>query len=145
MSTFITYNDYQASKSSRILDLLTEDNDALLDSAELTAIGIVYDRLSDKYNLNAEFAKTASARNTSLMRWVIAISIYLIYARVPDDNVPERVIKDYDDTLKELEQLQQGKLGCTLQRITDTETGEVKTRFRMGNDTPRSHDPYALV
>lgn len=145
MSTFITYNDYQASKSSRILDLLTSENDSVLDSAELTAIGMVTDRLSQLYNLNAEFAKTGTDRNSSLMRWVIALSLYLVYSRVPDDDVPARVIKDYDDTVRELEQIQQGKLSCSLQRLTVELTGEIKTRFRMGNSDPRSHDPYALV
>jgi hypothetical protein len=145
MSTFISYNDYQTAKSSRILDLITEDNDTLLDTAELTAIGKITDRLAEKFNLAAEFAKTGSDRNTSLMSWVLALSLYYIYARVPDNDVPERVIKDYDDTLKELEQIQQGKLSCSLQRITDTTTGEIKTRFRMGNSEPRTHDPYALA
>lgn len=143
MSTFINYNDYQGARSSRILDMLTGDNDTILLTAETTAIGIVTDRLAERYNLTAELAKSGSDRNSSLIRWILALSIYSVYSRVPDQEVPERVIKDYDDTLKELEQLQQGKLSCALQRIIDTE-GEVKTRFRMGSDSPRTHDPYSL-
>ncbi len=141
MSTFINYSDYQGTKTTRILDLLIGDDDTILETVETTAIGIITDRLAERFDLPAELAKTGSDRNPSLMRWVIALCTYTVYARVPDDDVPERVIKDYDDTLKELDKIQQGR-SCSLQRILDTE-GEVKTRFRMGNDTPRTHDPYS--
>ena len=75
------------------------------------------------------------------MRWTIAIVIYTIYARIPDDEVPERVIKDYDDAIRELELIQQGRLSCTLTLNTDSE-GETVSRIRMGSNDPRTHDPY---
>lgn len=144
MSTFITYNDYETRLSPRILDLLTAGDNALLDKAETEAVGIINDRLSTIYNTPAELAKTDPDRNPSLVRWAISIAIYVLYARIPDEQVPERVIKDYDDTIRELEMLQQGKLNCTLSRLTDSEGTVISSRFRMGNNTPRSHDPFQM-
>jgi phage gp36-like protein len=141
MSTFLNYDDYKTRVTPRILDLLTGDADQLIDVAESEAAATITDRLGERFDLTAEFAKTGSARNRSLMRWAITIAIYIIYARVPDEQIPERVIKDYDDTIRELELLQQGKLGCSLKRLTDT-GGDIISRFRMGNNTPRTHDPY---
>lgn len=141
MSTFITIDDYKGKRSARILDLITGEDDSILNTAETTAIGIITDRLAERYDLAAELAKTDTSRNVSLVRWILALSIYDIYSRIPDEQVPERVIKDYDDTMSELEKIQIGKLGCSLTRETDTE-GETITRFRMGNNTPRTHDPY---
>jgi phage gp36-like protein len=143
MSTFIIYNDYQTRLSTRILDLLTNDTDYLLDNAENEAKAMITDRLGDRYDLTAEFGKSGSERNNSLIRFAITIAIYVIYSRIPDEQVPERVVKDYDDTVREMELLQKGKLGCSLTRLTDSE-GETISRFRMGNNTPRTHDPYQL-
>ena len=141
MSTFLNYDDYKTRVTPRILDLLTGDTDQLIDVAEGEAAQTITDRLGERFDLTVEFAKTGSARNRSLMRWAITIAIYIIYARVPDEQIPERVIKDYNDTIRELELLQQGKLGCSLKRLTDT-GGDIISRFRMGNNTPRTHDPY---
>ena len=141
MSTFLNYDDYKTRVTPRILDLLTGDADQLIDVAESEAAQTITDRLGERFDLTAEFAKTGSSRNRSLMRWAITIAIYIIYARVPDEQIPERVIKDYDDTIRELELLQQGKLGCSLKRLTDS-GGEIISRFRMGNNNPRTHDPY---
>ncbi|OGX23341.1 MAG: hypothetical protein A3K54_00040 [Omnitrophica WOR_2 bacterium RBG_13_44_8] len=141
MSTFISYTDYETRLSNRILTLLTEDNDYLLNNAESEAIGIITNRLQDKYSIGAEFAKTGSARNSSLIRWALSIAIYTLYSRIPDEEVPERIIKDYDDTISELEKISQGKLSCTLTLNTDDE-GETISRIRMGSNDPRTHDPF---
>jgi phage gp36-like protein len=144
MSTFITYDDYLTRVSERIISLITGDSNTPLANACDEATGVINDRLSAKYNVSAEFAKTSSSRNPALVRWALSIAVYCLYARIPDEETPERVVKDYDDAMKELAQLQQGKIETTLQRLTDTE-GEVISRFRMSNNTPRTHNPFELT
>jgi phage gp36-like protein len=141
MSSFISYTDYETRLTPRILKFLTDDNDYLLNNAETEAVGIITDRLADKYSIAAEFAKTGSARNSSLIRWVLAIAIYTLYSRIPDEELPERIIKDYDDAIRELEMIAQGKLRCTLTLLTDSE-GETVSRIRMGSNDPRTHNPF---
>lgn len=141
MSTFITRTDYDTTMTSRILTQIIGEDDTIINETEETARSIITDRLGGKYDLPAEFAKTDTSRNRSLVRWMMAISVYLFYHRVPDEQVPERVIKDYDDTMKELGLIQQGKLGCALSRLED-EDGEVISRIRMGFSEQRSHNPF---
>lgn len=142
MSAFISYDDFLTGTKQRILDLIIDGSDDLLDTVAVDARSYITDRLADRFDLTAEFAKTGTDRNRSLVSWMRALCLYAIYARVPDEQVPERVLKDYDDTRRDLEKIQKGDLGCSLGRLTDT-SGNNITRFRMGNNTPRSHDPYA--
>lgn len=144
MSTFINYDDYRTRRTPRILDMLTGDSDSVLDITETEALSTITDRLGDKFDLAGELSKTGSDRNRSLMRWTLSLSIYILYSGVPDEQIPERVIKDYDDTIRELELIQQGRLSCSLKRLTNDD-GSVKTRFRMGNNSPRTHDPFSYI
>lgn len=140
--TFITRADLETRVTSRILDLLATSADTIIEEAELQAISTITDRLSEKYQVAAELAKTVTDRNRTLLRWIEAMILYAIYARIPDDDVPARVIKDYDDTMAELEEIQKGRLSCSLTRVLDDTTGEIVTRIRMGSDPVRTHNPF---
>ena len=70
------------------------------------------------------------------------LAIYDIYDRVPDEDVPERVIKNYDDTWVQLMNASAGKLSLDLPKATDPETGKKKTKFRGGSMPPRTHGRY---
>ena len=141
MTTFITTEDLRTRLSERIISLLIGDDYSIIDNAVEEAIGVISDRLSQKYSLATEFGNTGDGRNKSLLRWTLAITLYTLYARIPDEEVPERIIKDYDDTLRELELLQKGTIGCALTLKTDTD-GETISRIRMGSNEPRSHNPF---
>ena len=76
------------------------------------------------------------------MGWVLSISLYLVYGGVPDEEIPARVIKDYDDALEELGKINEGKLSCNLVRVTkDDSEGGIVTRIRIGSNKARSHNP----
>lgn len=143
MSTFLSSADYLAGTKQRILDLILDGSLTALPLAENDARAYITDLLADRYDLTAEFAKTETDRNNSLIMWMRSITLYKLYARIPDEEVPERVIKDYDDTRRDLELIAKGNLGCSLKRIVDSD-GEKISRFRMSNNTPRTHDPYSL-
>ncbi|MGQ1889140.1 phage protein Gp36 family protein [Thermophagus sp. OGC60D27] len=140
---FIQKEDYSTRVDSAIIDQITGGNDSLLDEAEKDAASVIIDRLGDKYNVQSELAHTGEDRDRSLMRWMISLSLYYIYARVPDEEIPERVIKDYDDTLSELDKIASGRYACNLARITN-ERGEATTSIRMGSNHLRTHNPYYL-
>lgn len=138
---FIKKEDYETRVQVSIIDQITGENDTLLDDAEKDAGALITDRLSDKYDVQAELAHSGEDRDRSLMRWMISLSLYYIYARVPDEEIPERIIKDYDDTLKELDKIAAGRYGCSLQRVK-TADGETKTSIRLGSNSQRTHNPY---
>ncbi len=121
-----------------MLNQITDNNDDNLDKAEKSAIGSINDMLSGYYNINAELAKSGDNRHSNLLKWMINLALYFVYSRIPDDEIPERVIKDYDDTMKTLEKIATGKTPTTLQAVTVD--GEKKRVFRMGSKKVRSQN-----
>ena len=141
MSTFLTYTDYQTRLSERILSIFKAEDPDSLTKATYIAVGKLTDRLADKYSISGELAKSGSARNISLVEYALSIAVYSLYSKVSDQEIPERIIKDYDDAMSDLKLISQGKLSCTLPLNTDTE-GNTTSRIRMGSNDPRSHNPY---
>ena len=141
MSAFLTFPDFQTRLSDRVIELLTGNLDSRLDDASNEATGILRDRLYDKYQIDAELAKTSTARNAMLVRYALSIAVYGLYSKIPDEEIPDRVVKDYDDAMEDLRLIFQGKLSSTLPLNTDSD-GNTTVKIRMGSNDPRSHNPY---
>jgi len=137
--TFAALQDFYFKVSQNILDQITEAQNTLVDDAEAQAIALIKDALDQKYDMQTEFAKTGTDRNLNLLRWVLNLSVYFLYQRVPDDQVPERVVKDYDDTRDEIKLIEQGKRNTAFARYIITDTNIVKTNFRWGSESKRTH------
>jgi len=136
---FLTKPDFDSKLSGNILAQITESDDTLLDKAEKTATGIITDLLSGMYDLDVELAKEGEDRHNNLLNWMLNLSTYLLYDRIPDDEVPERVVKDYDDTMESLHLIARGKLPTTLAPVEISE-GVAKRAFRMGSNDKRNHN-----
>jgi len=135
---FITKTDIQQRITAHILSQITTDNDSLLDNAEKQAIVQIADLLSGLYDTNSEFEKTEPSRHQLLKMWTVSLVCYYIYAHIPDAEVPERIVKDYNDTLSMLNKIALGKIPTTLMPITDS-TGQTARIFRYGFNAKRSH------
>jgi len=141
MSTFLLKTDYKGWLSESLIDQITGGDDTALETPELIAEQRIKDACSSKYAIDAEFSKTDSSRNMTLIRWMLSISCYFIYHDISDDDIPARVIKDYDDCCDELDKIASGKLSTSLDKLTEAD-GTNTTLFKWGSDTPRSHSPY---
>lgn len=141
MSTFLAKTDYKGWLSSTLIDQITGGDDTALENPESIAEQRIKDACGTKYDMDAEFAKTGTSRNMTLMRWMLAISCYFIYHDISDDEVPPRVIKDYDDCIMELEKIAAGKQSVAFDPLLDSEGAKV-TMIQWGSDTARSHSPY---
>ena len=139
---FLTQDDFKLKLSTDILNQIIQLNNSILDDGELQAIAMVEDDLSPNFDTEIELAKTGDDRHKNLIRWILNLTLYFVYERIPDDQVPERVVKNYDDTVKELEMIARGKKNTTLERVTDSETNETHTTFRAGSNPMRGHEPY---
>ena len=137
--SFLNKDDYYRKLDESIINQITGGNDDLLDNAETTAAGIITDMLSGNYNIAAELAKSGSSSHENLMLWMLNLSAYLIYDRIPDNEIPERVIKDFDDTMDTLQKIAIGRTPTTLTPVTD-ESGKSKRVFRMGSKPARGHN-----
>lgn len=141
---FIQQSDFKNKINLEILQQIlgedeTEAQEKLTD-AEADAAAIVTDHLSKNYQLENEWLKLGSDRNRRLLKWMLNLMAYYLYEGIPDDDVPERIIKDYDDTKKELAKASDGKINLSFQRIIKESTQRPKTKLRWGSNTKRQHN-----
>lgn len=150
MSNFISKDDYKyqirTNRLDQILEAADEDEDLILDSAETEAVGMIEKYLGTRYNMTTELAKSGSARNKVLLRWAKVLVIYYIYERVPDEMVPERVVKNYDEVMSALEKVEDGDAhipGLAPVTVDDPNNeGQTKpfTKRRWGSQIKRTND-----
>lgn len=148
MSSFISKNDYayhmRVYKLDQILDEEDIDDDLILDTAEEDALAMIEKHLADKYDMSIVFSQSGANRNKVILRWAKLLVIYYIYERVPDEMVPERVVKNYDEVMEQLRRVEDGKASVSgLPPKTETDEHGVNqpvTRRRWGSVSPRTND-----
>lgn len=139
MSTFISVADYKLHiKDTRLQQTIDADN-SLLDEAESTAIAVVRDALYSRYDVDAIFATTSTSRPKQVIRWVLCLALYYLHERLPDRIIPERITKNYDDTLALLTDIEDAKKSTNLPLLIK-EDGEPRTKFRWGSNTQKTHE-----
>lgn len=141
MSRFLTDNDYFAFINSGIFNQLSGDQNGNLISSEDMATGFVISSLNTRYDIDAELEKPTETRNKTLIRWLLSLSVYFLYNSVADNNIPERVDKNYTDSRDEILKVSAGKVATDLM-LRETESGKPKTLFNWGSDAKRSHKIY---
>lgn len=138
MSNYITKQDYITNIRDARLDEIIDLDDTLLDLAEVAAEAQVRDLLYQRYDTGIIFSKTGDARHMQVVEWMKHIVLYKIYERIDDELLPDRIVKNYDDTMGHLEKLNEGKRTADLPRREEAD-GKKATKFRWGSDTMRSH------
>ncbi len=133
---FITSSDYKVRVRDKQLEMITNEDSAILATAESTAMAIIKDALKSRFDIEYIFARTGSARDAQVVRWMITLVMYFIYERVPDKLTPKRIIKNYDDTMLILLDVADGKKSLDLKRVVDEEDKPV-TKFRWGSQPRR--------
>jgi hypothetical protein len=135
----IPIEDYKVYIQEKRMNLIIEDQEAILEEAELTAQQVIDDHLYPYYDTTTIFAALNTYR--SVKRWVMVIAIYFVYERIPDALVPDRVVKNYDDVMRTLININDGKGSVNLPRLTSSEGGTEKpeTKFRWGSEAKRVH------
>lgn len=135
---YLTQTDYEGSVRDQRLQQIIDEDLTILDNASDTAEAIVRDYLASRYDVEAIFALSGANRHAQVVRWCLMLALYIIYDRVEDDLVPERIIKNYDDTLQTLTMIADARMSANLPRIVDAESNPV-TKFRWGSNPKRSH------
>ncbi len=142
---YLTPQDLQSSiRDGRLEHLLdnTDDNTPnVLNQAALEAQSIVSDYLI-RYDIDTELIKTDTNRHASIIFYLKNICLDILNERIEDDDVPERIIKHYNDTIETLREIAQGKLPLSLPiKEEDTDGDEIpdqkKTKFRWGSEPLR--------
>lgn len=136
--SYLTTADFEKSIRTQRLNQIIDSDSTKLTNASETAESMIKDYLNGLYDTTEIFNRTGSNRHKNVVRWCLMLAIYYIYDNVEDQLVPERVIKNYDDTIAHLEKIADAKISAELPRKTDSE-GDDKTKFRWGSNKARSH------
>lgn len=137
---FLQQSDYRTFINPELLSMLLAGDIDKLEEAEGHAYGFIMSSLAQRYNMQAEFSRTGVARNQTLVRWMLSLSVYFLHNTVADTDIPERVAKNYDDVRKEIGAVASGNMATDLLPVRND--GKIKTRFRWGSSPKRSHNPF---
>jgi phage gp36-like protein len=145
---YLTKADYKLRIATNLLDIILnqiEDEDEdILEMASKSAQDIIEAHVGHQYHIPPEWAKANLERNFQIINWCLDLALYFIYQRVADYEVPQKVIKNYDDTIETLEKVANGKLSVNLPPlpIADDQGNIPDTGYglrRMGPNKPRNH------
>lgn len=144
---FLKFEDFDTFINKRAFDSLiksdiTDENGVSqkLNDSERLAYGDIQSNLSARYDINYELGMTDEARNATLIKWMLSLTVYYLHNTVADIDIPERVIKNYDDARKDIAALASGKISSNLKTLMVE--GKAKTKFRWGSSPKRNHSPY---
>ena len=146
VTTYLKQQDLQSSiRDGRLEHLLDNDEDDTPDvfgQAALEAQSIVRDYLF-RYAIDDELQKSGTDRHASIIFYLKNICLYILYERIEDDNVPQRIVKNYNDTIATLQEIGQGKSPISLPAKKEDTDGdgipEKKTKFRWGGEPLREY------
>lgn len=120
---YVTKTDYKGKISLELLNiLLAEDEQTILQMSSKIAEDTIATAAGVLYNVTDEFAKTGANRNFYLLNLAIDIALYNIYQRSDDEQIPEKIIKNRDDALDDLQKISIGKHALNLPQKTNDAT-----------------------
>lgn len=140
MIDFLILADYLVYITKGTLDKIIRDNNTKVTDCERMAYGYVYEKLSNRFNLDKEIQKKGDDRNPALVRWMSVLAIYYVYQSIPDEEIPERVRQNYEDVIAEIQRVASGKDNSTLEPVTVN--GAVRTRSKFYYNERRSNNPF---
>ena len=120
--SYITTNDLNLFLDEREIAALKRDKET--DGTDKIPVGISYaenyvkDRLSNRYDIGAEYAKTGDKRNTTLLEVLAHIAIWKLCATFPTVQLDNKRHYNYEQALNDLKQIAKGDL-CTNLPIND--------------------------
>lgn len=151
---YVTKTDYKRRIDADLLNqIITEgsnNGDDLLADVSKAAEDTIGTLAGVLYDLATEFQNAAAQRNGLVLTWAINIATYELYQRIDDEQVPEKVIKNYDDTMEDLVKVSKGQYPLNLPpKPADPVQGEgtegVGTEGaglrRIGSQKKRTHLP----
>tara|TARA_R110002126_G_scaffold89252_2_gene213393 strand:- start:5876 stop:6295 length:420 start_codon:yes stop_codon:yes gene_type:complete len=122
------------------IDQLTNDNDVIVTDAISDAEDRIREKISPRYDLDTEFTKVGAARNRSLLKHAVNISIYYLFQRTYTDVLPDGREMANDIAEKWLNDVFEGRINVTL--ATNDEDNQQGWPLRWGSDTKKGSQSY---
>lgn len=147
---YVLKTDYIGRISASLLDILIAENpDQIIEDASKETEDTIASMAGVLYDIAPEFVKVGPERNYYILSLAKSIGLYFIYQRADDEQIPDKVIKNYDDAMDDLEKISVGKKALDLPPKVDTtgatsggdggaDTTGTGLR-RMGSQAKRTH------
>lgn len=87
--TYLVITDFDARITAAERAAITDSDDTILERVEIEVIEEVKALANRRYDMDAEFSKTGSARSGLLIRYVVDIIIYEVMSRNKPRQLPE--------------------------------------------------------
>lgn len=105
LKTFLDEREIAALKR----DYETDGEDKLPDGITY-ALNYVADRIGNRYDMSAEYAKTGTARSTTLIEAIAHIAIWKMAATFPTVQLDGKRHYNYEDALKTITKIERGEM-----------------------------------
>tara|TARA_R110000796_G_scaffold29552_7_gene79773 strand:+ start:369 stop:788 length:420 start_codon:yes stop_codon:yes gene_type:complete len=137
---FLVKADIQRYLDIYIIDELTDTDDTIVVDAIADAEDRVREKISPRFDLNVEFAKTGTLRNRSLLKCCISLTIYYLYERLNTRVLPEAKVTAFEIAEHWLNEVYEGKLNVNLTKID--EANEKGWPMRWGSYLKKGNQSY---
>ncbi|MBK7097894.1 MAG: DUF1320 family protein [Sphingobacteriales bacterium] len=131
---YLQKSDYQIRIRRNLLDVLLENIAGvdpgnptpgdILEAADKIASDTIATKAGVLYDIDGELAKTGDNRNGYIISQALSIAIYELYQRTDDYDIPDKVIKNYNDTINILDEVSRGKEPLNLPPKPSGDNGE---------------------
>ncbi|BAQ92536.1 putative Head-Tail Connector Protein [uncultured Mediterranean phage uvMED] len=122
------------------IDQITDNTDSYVEEAILCAEDRIKEKISPRYDLQTEFAKTGTDRNRSLLKHCANLAIYYLFQRLYTDVIPEGRVEGMDMAESWLDEAYEGKIQLSL--ATNDEASEQGWSMRWGSKTKKGNQTY---
>jgi hypothetical protein len=145
MARFLQQVDYESQIKPEIIRQLTDPTDwfqsAKLVRAEQKAIAQIRNRIGKRYDCDTIFSPAGETDQRD--QWVVTITVditlYHLYSQTGAKDVPEHRSTRYQDAIDWLKDVGNGETTADLPELTDSDTGEAYSEFRLNSRTPENH------
>lgn len=108
--SYLNSSDFNLLIQDANLQQIINQNEAIRQQAELTAIGEARSYLIQKYLFDEELLKTGTDRDSQLLNYIIDIALYHLHSRIAPRNIPELRISRYENAIAWLKMCSLGEV-----------------------------------
>ncbi len=131
---FLTDTDYNSHQATKNLNILTKDDTvSVRNFAELAAEEQMRSYLANRFDIAKIFDKVGTERNPLLVMYLVDMTVYHMFAKIPNRQTPEDVGLRFEEAINWLKDVANGKNTPTLPLKEKSET--VPADMQYGSET----------
>lgn len=136
---YLETQDFQPVLTDDFLSAMVNNDPAVLATAELQAISMVENYLSELYDMATEWTRQGQARNNYLVKLMVGLVRYDLYQRLPKGGfgTPSDVAAGRTEAVNWLMAVSQGNISAKLPARKEPD-GADKTITRWGSEPKKS-------